>query len=152
MKIVVLYATQSGNTEKVALKMKQTLQCDIKNVTQVMKESPNDFWGLYPADLYLIGTGIYAGKVHTALHDFLVSHPPPEKARLALFATWIGRGNSGEDALTKLQRFIEKQKAIVIPPYFLCYGKIALFRLNHPDEADLKNAAAWTLSVSNQIQ
>ena len=152
MNAIVLYATQSGNTEKVALKIRETLQCGTKNVKQVTNDPSNGFWAHNAADLYLVGTGIYAGKVHTALHDFLVSQPPPEGCRVALFATWVGRGNSGEEGLDRLSRFLEKHKAVVLKPYFLCYGRIALFRLNHPDADDLKNASNWALSISNYLK
>ena len=150
MKSLILYASQSGNTEKVALAIKKELQCEAVNIKNLGKSNPKDFWTANPADIYFIGTGIYAGKVHSALHDFFIAQPPLNHGQFSLFATWVGRGNSGVDSLDKFAKYLQKHNSKIVKPYFLCYGKVALFRFQHPDDADLRNACTWAQSIVGQ--
>jgi len=149
MNCKIIYASKTGNTKKVSQSLQKELQTEIFDIQSMTPENFSDFWQKNPADLYFIGTGIYADHVDKQIRDFFISNHPPKGTRFALFATWIGRGNSGPDTLDKFKHFLEKYESKVLNPYFLCYGKMAFFKKEHPDAKDLEAIKAWSHNIMN---
>jgi len=95
---------KTGNTQKVAEALKEQLQTQSINLESISDAEKLDFWGKNPADLYVLGTGIYADRINQQVSHLVDKSPPPKGTKFALFATWIGRGNSGPDTLDKLKK------------------------------------------------
>ena len=68
MKSIVLYTTKTGNTEKVAKAISDALKTDCLNITET-----TDFLklNLNKYDLFFLGSGVYGGKPHKNIINFL---------------------------------------------------------------------------------
>jgi menaquinone-dependent protoporphyrinogen IX oxidase len=65
MKTMIIYATKTGHTEKIALSMGEQLGVTPKNIS----ENPI----IENVDLLLIGSGVYGGKSSAELIKFINS-------------------------------------------------------------------------------
>lgn len=149
MQTKILYATKGGNTKKVALALQEELKTEIFDLNSIDPTTATNFWVKNPADIYFIGTGIYADHIEGRIREFFIANHPPKDTKFAFFATWIGRGNSGPDTLDKFRHFLEKYESKVITPYFLCYGKMAFIRKEHPNSKDCEDIKNWGRKLAN---
>lgn len=143
MKSLVLYGSLSGNTKKVATAIAQELYTDIIDLQTVDIAVNESFWQKNPADLYFLGTGIYASHVVSIVRNFLIKNHPPKQSIFALYATGLGLANSGQFTLENLKAFLTKNDVFVLDPPFLCFGKTLIAKTDHPNDADLINAREW---------
>ena len=143
VKIAILYATRTGNTEIIAKALAEDAECKAINVAKLMSKECQDFWFSHQVDLYVVGTGVYGGRCHGGIDRLVNACPFPDRTQFALFATWIGRGNSGREALDNLKSLFESKGGDVRHPYFLCFGKALFLRQGHPDKKDIEDAQAW---------
>lgn len=161
MNIAIVYASQTGNTEKLAGAIRKALA----NETIV-------YFGAVPenvpqADLYLVGSGIYKGEFREDAAAFVQKL---KNRKLACFAT-AGYGGSEEYAQALLERLKAKMDSSTeVLGFFFCLGKMAAQvreryvqlltqnpddarlkvslknfdeALSHPDDADLQHAGRW---------
>ena len=152
MKHIVLYSSKSGNTEKVASSISSELDAIQFNVRDLSDNEMKDFWKNNQADIYWIGSGVYGGSLEKTICKFLDNHIPPGDATLAFFATWLGRGDSANKALQKMEEklLICSQQLQILKPHFLCYGKTLALRRNHPSSVDLTNAREWAKKLQKE--
>jgi flavodoxin len=149
MKCLIIYSSSTGNTKKVAKSIAQSVNCECIDAN-VLKDQ-TDFWESHnDIELVFLGTGIYADHVGRDLHKYLLNNLPKTPIKFALFATWIGRGNSGNSTLNKMKKFLHKHEHIVLDPYYLCYGKMLIIKGGHPNQEDLKNANIWAEKILNK--
>lgn len=83
MRIMITYFSQTGNTEKVAKAIKEALiehDVDCKPVKETDSSEISDY------DLLILGSGIYAGKVHKSVLD-LIRKAEALPPKVALFST-----------------------------------------------------------------
>ena len=83
MKILITYFSNTGNTEKVAIAMKEGLEghdVELKKVDDTNAESLKDY------EIVILGSGIYAGKISKPILDLIKTAEalPP---KFALFCT-----------------------------------------------------------------
>ncbi len=132
------------NTEKVAKAMARTINADLKKVEEVKAEDLAEY------DLIGFGSGIYFGKHHKALLDFIANLPPQNKAAFIFSTSGIGIKIWHHQL-----RNILKQKGFTIKGEFNCpgfenYGILKLiggFRKDHPNEKDLEKACKFVKSL-----
>jgi menaquinone-dependent protoporphyrinogen IX oxidase len=119
MQPIILYASKSGNTGKIAEEIAQELNCESLRVTQVGLASSVD---LDNYDLIFIGTGIHFGNPDEDLVGYLKTVSLKKPKVFAFFVTWGGAGKTNQDVIAKLKTILESKGQRVIEECFICYG------------------------------
>jgi flavodoxin len=141
MKTLIVYTSvHHQNTEKVAKVMAEELKADLVLVANAKPEMPATY------DLVGFGSGIYFGKHHKTLLQFVETLPPVTQKRAFVFST-CGDGKIHHAALK--EKLISKGFSIV--DEFFCkgwdtVGPLKLFggiNKGRPDEKDLAAARAF---------
>lgn len=165
MKVMIIFDSNTGNTEKIALRIQET--CQKQKIELV-----ND---INCADLIFLGTWIDKGNCSHKIQAVLKSL---KNKKIAFFAT-AGFGGSQEYYNKLAERFdstVDPSNQIL--GHFFCQGKMPLATreryvkmiqehpedkklqvsldnfdaaLNHPDQNDLDNAKEYTLGILKQI-
>lgn len=165
MKILITYLSQTGNTEKVARAMSDALKKGHEVVIKKIEEFPND--GLSGYDLVFIGSPCHAGDLAGPVKELLSAIPAGLKAGVAGFLTHAATVYNKQDFEKCRMSFesILSEKKLSLADFFDCQGLLnpAIHdyvkkmkeigdeewssrveqMTGHPDEEDLKNAAAF---------
>jgi len=140
MKTRVFYASQTGNTKKIA--------ASIASALGVEPESVGEAGGPIEADLLFIGGAVYATHDHgikPELARFIANLDPRKVGKAAIFCTGF------EDRASGILRGLLASKGIpIVEQHFFCKGKFFLFNLGHPGTADLEAAHAFALRVGGK--
>ncbi len=154
MKILVTYFSQTGNTQKVAEAIFDSLELPEKEIAEI-NAAPDP--GAY--QLVFVGFPVHSNSVPKKADAFLRSIPAGTK--VAIFATH-GSLRNGPLARTAFETAHTLPKGKVLGT-FGCRGKVvqsvidammqssehkawaeeAASASSHPDDADLKDARAW---------
>ena len=128
MKILVSYFSNTGNTEKVAKSIAEGLEGEDVELLKVEDTDPSS---LKNYDLVVLGSGIYAGKVHKKVADLMkkVTEYPP---KFAFFNTHQSP-TAYQKAFRRITKSIEESGSQVIGE-FDCVGE----NLGMPKETTLK--------------
>lgn len=138
MKTLIIYkSVHQMNTEKVAKVMADAIHADLRKVDEIRPDMLAEY------DLIGFGSGIFFGKHHETLLDFVAGLPQQGKAAF-IFSTSGG-------ALKIMHRDLRAalvQKGFTIKGEFTCpgfemYGIFKLiggFRKGRPNAKDLENA------------
>ena len=140
MNIRVIYHSSTGNTEKLARAIADTLNVE----AEPLGEDPISF--SEPVDLLFIGDGIYFGKANKRTRSFIDRLDPKMIKNAAIFATYGGLAKIGTD----IKELLQNKEIRVVDEPFTCKGQSWVFiNRNQPNETDLskvrkyaKNAAA----------
>lgn len=145
MKTLIIYkSVHQMNTEKVAKVMAEAISADLRNVDEVQPTMLEEY------DLIGFGSGIFFGKHHEVLLNF-VSGLPQQNKTAFIFSTSGG-------ALKIMHRELRAalvQKGFAIKGEFTCpgfeiYGIFKLFggfRKGRPNAKDLENARAFAKGI-----
>ena len=131
MKPLIIYASKSGNTKKIADSMAdQTGAPAIKISSDTCASAPD----LEPYDLIFLGTGLYAGTPNEDLVAYLKALNLKSTKDFALFITWGGAPRSDKMALSKLRLLLEGKNQTVLEEHFAAFGgwKGILMKRGHP--------------------
>lgn len=144
-KIIVIYASKSGNTEKIAKSIAEQLNCEAVKVTQT---SPSGF-DLEIYDWIFLGTGLYAGTPNEDIVKFLGNLNLKSQKQFALFITWGGASGSDKMALGKLRALLKNKGQKVLDEHFAAYGgwRGILMKRGHPKPEEIQAAAVWAKKV-----
>ena len=154
MKIMVTYLSQTGNTQKVAEAIFDTLHSPEKEIAAI-----DDAKDPAAYELIFVGFPVHSNSVPKKADAFLRSIPAGKK--VAVFATH-GSIKNGPLAKTAFETAATLPKGKILG-MFGCRGKVvqsvidamskttehkpwaeeAASASTHPDEADLKDARAW---------
>lgn len=147
MKTIILYASKSGNTGKLASAMATQLNCEAVKVTAQTNPSGLD---LDVYDLIFIGTGLYAGTPNEDIVKFLGNLKLKSQKQFALFITWGGAPGSDKMALGKLRLLLEGKGQKVLDEHYASYGgwKGILMKRGHPKPDEIQAAAVWAKKVT----
>jgi len=149
MKTFIVYTSvHHQNTEKVAKEMTAELEADL---TPTGNAKPAM---LAAYDLIGFGSGIYFGKHHKTLLQFVETLPPVAQKRVFVFST-SGDGKMHHAALR--EQLVNK--GFVIVDEFCCrgwdtVGPLKLFggiNKGRPDENDLAGARAFAQGLKNKM-
>ncbi|MFX1320984.1 MAG: flavodoxin family protein [Promethearchaeota archaeon] len=83
MKILITYFSQTGNTEKVAISMKEALTNEEVDLLPVKNVDPTN---LSTYDLIFLGSGVYASRAHNSVVN-LIKNAPDLPPKFAFFCT-----------------------------------------------------------------
>jgi flavodoxin len=151
MKTIILYASKSGNTKKIADSMAAQLNCEAIKVTS---ESNLQTLNLDAYDLILVGTGLYAGTPNEDLTKFLSTLKLESPKQFALFITWGGAPRSDKMALERLRTLLLGKGQKVLDEQFAAYGgwKGILMKSGHPKPDEIKAAGEWAKKLVQKIE
>lgn len=136
MKTAVRYFSRSGNTKKLAEAIGATLGVDAHSTDTACDG---------PVDLLFVGGSIYAGNIDGTLRTFLEKLTSNDVRKVAVFGTAGGP----KSALPKIKELLAPKGIHVADDCFQCRGKFLLVNRGHPNDEDLKNAAAFARKVAN---
>ena len=117
MRILILYFSNTGNTEKVAKAIKEGLSGQEVESISVNNANQDVFQEI---DLLILGSGVYASRANNSLIKF-VSSSPKLPAKIALFCTHESL-EFYQTPFKKLEKVIEKQGCEIIGE-FDCIGE-----------------------------
>ncbi|MGD6851861.1 MAG: flavodoxin family protein [Candidatus Bathyarchaeia archaeon] len=151
MKPIVVYASKSGNTKKIADSMAAKLGC------QAIKITPQSNPSTVPLEAYdvvFLGTGLYAGTPNEDLVKYLKTLNLQSPKLFALFITWGGAPRSDKVALSKLRAILEGKGQKVLPEHFASYGgwKGVLMKRGHPKTEEIQAAGEWASKVRGKLE
>ena len=109
MKILVCYFSNTGNTEKVAKSIAEGLEGEDLELLKIEDADPSK---LKNYDLVVLGSGIYAGKLHKKVTDFMkkVTEYPP---KFAFFNTHQSP-TAYQKAFRRIKKTLEEHNSKVI--------------------------------------
>ena len=148
MKTFIVYTSvHHQNTEKVAEVMAEEIKADLIPTEKVQPETIATY------DLIGFGSGIYFGKHHKTLLQFVESLPPVTQKTAFVFST-CGDGKMHHTALK--EKLVNR--GFVIVDEFCCrgwdtVGPLKLFggiNKGRPDEKDLAAARAFAQGLKNK--
>jgi flavodoxin len=151
MHSIILYASKSGNTKKIADSMAAALGCETVKVTA---ESKPQTFDLEKYDLILVGTGLFAGTPNEDIMRFLGGLDFKSSKQFALFITWGGAPHSDKIAFRKLHALLEGKGQKVLDDHFTAYGgwKGILMKRGHPKPEEIEAAAEWAKKLKEKIE
>ncbi|MFH1751997.1 MAG: flavodoxin domain-containing protein [archaeon] len=139
--VIILKSTHKGNTKKIALEINKVLK---GKIVDAGKAKENDLQGI---DLIGFGSGIYFGKHHKELFNFIKNLKPVNNLKAFVFST---SGNGKIENHKKLNELL-KEKDFKIVKEWSCKGfeSFGPFKSNQgkPDEKDFKKAKEFALSL-----
>ncbi len=139
--LIIYQSIHHGNTEKIAKKIGEVLEADLKKPNEVKPEDLANY------DLIGFGSGIYFGKFHASMLKFVDGLSDAEgKKAFAFFTHGAPGGRFGKNFSEKL-----KVKGFSLAGVFQCrgfdtFGPFKIFgglAKNRPNEKDLADAAAF---------
>ena len=143
MNVLVVYASLTGNTQKLAAAMAEKLDVAPRRI----EEAP----AVGEGDLLLLGSGVYWNRPARAVRRYLQDLPSLEGVRVALFGTYGGAPHQ-IDAMAK----IVQRKGGEIFGRFSCRGRdwfvLGLVARGHPSAAELNAAAAFAHNMVERAQ
>lgn len=148
MKPIVMFASKSGNTKKIADSIAAQIGCEAVRVTANSDPSTMD---LESYDLIFLGTGLYAGTPNEDLVRYLTKMNLKTVKRFAVFIT---RAYAGDKmALTRLRTLLESKNQKMIDDYFAAFGGWgALVKRGHPKSDEVQAAGQWAKKLVDSLE
>lgn len=149
MKTLIIYASiHNGNTEKIAIAISKTLDAKLIKPNEIETNKLSEY------DLIGFGSGIYFGKHHKSLLDFVSKLQSQNNKKAFIFST---RGIFPMSVCHKILKRQLLRKGFNIIGEFSCkgfddYGPFKLIggiNKNKPDEKDLDNAKKFAIELNN---
>jgi len=146
MKSLVVYYSETGNTEKVAKAITAAIAGDIKRIEETKPGELADY------DLIFIGTPVHGSRPAKKIEDFLDELPELSGKKAAAFCTTHLWGDKTTFGIIKEK--VEK-KGIIFIDGFSCLGWSRLvgnfgpriFNRGRPNEEDLRKAVEFAKRV-----
>ena len=143
MSILLVCSRSKGNTFKVCSYVANNCDAEliVSNQSQV-----ND---LKKYLTIILCSGVYGAKVHKGLLRWLNQIERKsihENAKIYVFLTWFGRGQSDKTAIKKVKNILEEKKMSLENDYMTCYGGKAIIRYGHPNKGDCERVLNWVKS------
>ena len=92
MKTAVVYTSKVGNTAKVAKRIAEAIDADLFKLGQ-------DEFDVKAYDRFILGTGVYAGKISKAMNEFITKN---DLGNVSLFVTCMYNDEKGAKQLEKI--------------------------------------------------
>jgi flavodoxin len=147
VKPIVLYSTRSGNTEKVAKAIASELNCECIKISSDFDSSAIDFDDY---DMVFVGTGIYKGKPHKDLINYLSGISLRNSKKFALFMTCFGwgKGIADKNVVDTIRAVLDAKGQRMLSNHFSCFGGgLGFVKRGHPDALELDAARKWAREI-----
>jgi len=99
----------------------------------------------------ILCSGVYGDKIHKDLLRWIENIEKSslnEQAKMYMFLTWFGRGDSEKNAIENAKDILEKKSIRLEDDYITCFGGKGFVRKNHPNTEDCENILDWVKSKS----
>jgi flavodoxin len=151
LKPIILYASKSGNTQKIADSMANEIGCKTIRISNTGIASASE---LEEYDLIFLGTGLFAGTPNEDLIKYLTNLSLKNPKQFVLFITWGGAPRTDKMALARLTTILEGKGQKVHPEHFACYGgwKGILMKRGHPKPDEIAAAAQWAKNILSKFE
>ncbi len=151
MKSIVIYYSETGNTEKVAKAIAVNLGADLKRIEEIKIDDVSKY------DLICLGTPVHAFAPAKIVRRFLKELPNLPSKKGAAFCTMHAFGDKRTFKIIK-ENF--EAKGISFIDGFSCIGLSRLvgnfgpriFNRGRPSKKDLKNAESFGKNILNSIK
>jgi len=151
MKSIVIYYSETGNTEKVAKAIAVNLGADLKRIEEIKIDDVSKY------DLICLGTPVHAFAPAKIVRRFLKELPNLPSKKGAAFCTMHAFGDKRTFKVIK-ESF--EAKGISFIDGFSCIGLSRLvgnfgpriFNRGRPSKKDLKNAESFGKNILNSIK
>jgi flavodoxin len=147
LKVIVLYASKSGNTKKLADEIAKQLNCEALPVKGAAADLE-----LY--EVVFLGTGLYAGTPNEDMQHYLQNLNLKTPKKFALFITWGGAPNSDKMATSKIKQLLQNKGQTLRDDIYKSFGgwKFVLMKRGHPTNEEIKGAGEWAKKVVVEIE
>jgi flavodoxin len=139
-KVYVVYASLTGNTQKVARAMAEAVGAILVDVRK------DPLPKVEPGDIVFVGDGIYFWRPSRAMRRALSSWALPKGVKAAVFGTY-----GGKPAQLGVLEKILREKGAEVVDRFSCMGRdwfvLGLIGRGRPSEEDLKAAREFAKKV-----
>lgn len=136
MKIAVRYYTKSGNTEKLAKAIAESVGVQAETVSASLHEK---------VDIVFLGCSYYAFDVDEAVKSFLFDNKE-NIGKIVCFGTSAMMKSTRKP----IKRITDAAGVVLAEEEFHCRGSFGPMHKGHPDNQDLTNAAVFAKMVINQ--
>lgn len=136
MKTGVLFYSMTGHSKKIALAISKALQVDVFNAIE--KPTLNDF------DLLFIVGGIYGGKSHDNLINFLKALNNKNVKKVVLITSSCG----GKGTQNDVRSLLKANNIEVIEEEYVCLGSFLFFKMGHPNKQEIANAVEFARNIN----
>lgn len=145
-KTLILYYSETGNTEKIARVIAKALAADLKRIEDFDVRKITDY------DLIFIGTPVHYLSSAPKVKEFLSALPFLPGKKAAAFCTMHINGD--REVFSEIKE-IFKNKKIDFLGGFSCLGKSRLvanfgprvFNRNRPNKKDIEKAEKWAKKI-----
>lgn len=144
MKAIVLFASKSGNTKKLAQEIATQISCEAVQI--IGGRAAVD---LEEYDLVFLGTGLYAGTPNEDLQHYLQNLNLKTPKKFSLFITWGGAPNSDKMAISKIKQLLQNKGQTMLDDVYKSFGgwKYVLMKRGHPTNEEVVGAGEWAKNV-----
>lgn len=149
MNTLIIYATKTNNTPKIAAKIAQGLGCEMKKVNEIKPEELKNY------DLVGFGSGIYMMKHHKDILNLAKKLPDMSGKKCFIFST-SGRG--GTEQHKKLNDLLIKKGFEIVGEWgckaldlFFIFKLFGGFNKGLPNEKDYQDALVFGKKLGNKI-
>lgn len=147
--LIVVVSVHHGNTRKVASALSEVLGSVVKEPEEVSLEEFSS------CDLVGFGSGIYFGKFHKRLLDFVRNLPPLGGKKAFVFST---SGLGRESYNRPLEELLTRRGFVVLGSFacrgFDTFGPLKLFggiNRGRPGKKDLENAVRFAREIQTYL-
>jgi flavodoxin len=137
MRIEVRYVSRGGQTQKVAEAIARATGVAAEDCSVPLNGQ---------VDLLLLGAAMYWGGADKRLKDFIAQLDPATVGRVAVFGT----SSIVEESTREIERLL-LERGIAVSGRFSCWGQFAALHKGHPDNEDLRAAAAFAMGEARGL-
>ena len=143
MKVVIMYGTKYGFTEKCSFLLAEKIKCPVGVFNLTKKETPE----LSEAEILVVGSSVYAGKINKEVREFLNKNLDIiSTKKVALFTCNMNQGEGAEKQLQTVfpQAIYDHAKAV-----FSLGGKFDFSKLNFLEKTIIKKISKVSKDVED---
>jgi menaquinone-dependent protoporphyrinogen IX oxidase len=141
MEKLIICPKAKGNTYNVCRYV-----ADHSDVALKVASADNQF-DIINYDSIVLASGIYGGFFHKNVLNWIKTIKKSdlkESAKIYIFLTWIGRGNSDKVAYNKIRKLLNEKSITLQENYMECYGHgLGVAKIGHPSKDDFENVLLW---------
>ncbi len=132
----VRYFSKTGNTEKLAAEIAKTTGDKALTLEYPVQDK---------IDILFLGASVYWGGIDEKVKEFIRNLDAKLVGSVAVFST----SALAERAYPDMKKLLNARGIKTINENFYCRGQFKIMHRNRPDEADLKAAREFALSLKN---
>jgi len=144
MSALLVCPKSKGNTFKVCSYVVNNSNAELSVLNQSQVNDLKKYMSI------ILCSGVYGGKAHKDLLRWLNQIERTqihENAKIYVFLTWLGRGQSDKSAIKGVKNILEEKKMSLENEYMTCYGKVmGIIRHSHPNKEDCERVLNWVKS------